>query len=75
MSKMPLNYQRSSFTWRNCGFVGVACMDVACEQVLPLEESREATQEQHTKEDASVRGGEREEEFSPSHSIGLPNFF
>ena len=43
----------------------VACMDVACEQVLPFEESREATREQHTKEDASVRGGEREEEFFP----------
>ena len=24
----------SSFTWRNCGFVRVACMDVACEQVF-----------------------------------------
>ena len=65
LSKMPLNYQRSSFTWKNCGFVGVTCMDVACKQVLPLEESREATREQHTKEDASVRGGEREEEFFP----------
>ena len=50
-------------------------MDVACEQVLPLEESREATLEQHTKEDASVRGGERKEEFSSLHSIDLPNFF
>ena len=73
--KLPLNYQRSSFTWRNCGFVHVACMDVACEQVLPLGESREATQEQHAKEDASVRGREREKEFSSSHSIDLPNFF
>ena len=54
----------------------VACMDVACEQVLPFEESREATREQHTKEDASVRGGEREEEFFSLHGIGLPlNFF
>ena len=51
---MPLNYQCSSFTWRNCGFVRVACNDVACEQVLPLEESREATREQHAKEDASL---------------------
>ena len=33
--KLPLNYQRSSFTWRNFRFVRVACMDVACEQVLP----------------------------------------
>ena len=72
---MPLNYQCSSFTWRNCGFVRVACNDVACEKVLPLEESREATREQHAKEDASVRGREREEEFSSSHSIDLPNFF
>ena len=77
LSNMPLNYQRSSFTWRNCGFVRVACMDVACEKVLPLEESREATREQHTKEDAraSVRAGEREEKFSSLHSIDLPNFF
>ena len=50
-------------------------MDTACEQVLPLGEWREATREQHAKEDASVRGGESEEEFSSSHSIGLPNFF
>ena len=53
----------------------VACMEVAYEQVLPLEESREATREQHTKEDASVRGGEREEEVSSLYSIDLPNFF
>ena len=33
------------------------------------------TGEQHTREDASVRGGEREEEFSFLHSIDLPNFF
>ena len=50
-------------------------MDVACEQVLALEESREATRQQHTKKDASVRGGEREEEFSSLHSIDLPNLF
>ena len=73
--KMPLNYQRSSFTLRNCGFVRLACMDAACEQVLPLGKLREATREQHPKEEASIRGGEREEEFSSSHSIGLPNFF
>ena len=35
-----------------------------CEQFLPLGKLREATREQHSKEDASVRGGEREEEFS-----------
>ena len=50
-------------------------MDVDCEQALLLGESREATREQHAKEDASVRGGEREEEFSSLHSIGLSNFF
>ena len=72
LSKMPLNYQRSCFTLRNCGFVHVACMEVACEQVLPLEESREATREQHAKEDASLRGGEREEKFSSLHNIDLP---
>ena len=75
LSKMPLNYQCSSFTMRNCGFVCVACMDVACEQVLPLGESQEAIQEQHAKEDTSVRGGKREEDFSVSHSIDLPSFF
>ena len=75
LSKMPLNYQRSSFTRRNCGFVRVAWMEVACEQVLPLEELREATREQHTKEDASVRGGEREEEVSSLHNIDLPLTF
>ena len=75
LSKMPLNYQRSCFTWRNWGFVHVACMEVAYEQVLPLEEPREATREQHTNEDASVRGGEREEEVSSLHSIDIPNFF
>ena len=53
----------------------VACMDVACEQVLPSGESQEAIQEQHAKEDASVRGGKREEDFSVSHSIDLPSFF
>ena len=52
-----------------------ACMDVACEQALPLGESREATRELHAKEDASVRDGKREEEFSSSHSIDLLNFF
>ena len=36
LSKIPLNYEPSSFTWRKCGFVLVACMDVACEQVLPF---------------------------------------
>ena len=60
---------------RNCGFVRVACMDVACEQVLALGESQEAIQEQHAKEDASVRGGKREEELSSLHSIDLLNFF
>ena len=40
-------------------------MDVDCEQALPLRESREATREQHAKEHAIVRGGEREEEFLP----------
>ena len=50
-------------------------MEVACEQVLPLEELREATREQHTKEDASVRGGEREEEVSSLHNIDLPLTF
>ena len=50
-------------------------MEVAYEQVLPLEEPREATREQHTNEDASVRGGEREEEVSSLHSIDIPNFF
>ena len=52
-----------------------ACMDVACEQALRLGESREATRELHAKEDASVRDGKREEEFSSSHSIDLLNFF
>ena len=64
LSKMSLNYQRSGLIWRNCGFVRVACMDADCEQFLPLGKLREATREQHSKEDASVRGGEREEEFS-----------
>ena len=50
-------------------------MDVASEQALPLGESRKATREQHAKEDASVRGGEREEEVSSLHSIDLYNFF
>ena len=50
-------------------------MDVACEPALPLGESREATREQHAKEDVIVRGGEREEEFSSLHSIDLSNFF
>ena len=50
-------------------------MDVDCEQALPLGESREATREQQAKEDASVRGGEREEKFSPLHSVDLSNFF
>ena len=50
-------------------------MDVACEQAFPLGESREATRELHTKEDASVRGGKREQEFSSSYSIDLLNFF
>ena len=50
-------------------------MDVACEQALPLGESQEATREQHSKEDASVRGGEREEWFSSLRSIDLSNFF
>ena len=63
LSKMPLNYQCSSFTMRNCGFVRVACMDVACEQVLPLGESQEAIQEQHAKEDASVRVGKERKIF------------
>ena len=40
-----------------------------------LGESQEAIQEQHAKEDASVRGGKREEDFSVSHSIDLPSFF
>ena len=52
-----------------------SCMDVACEQALPLGESREATRDQHAKEDASVRGREREEKFSSLHSIDLLNFF
>ena len=69
---MPLNYQRSRFTWNNCGCAR-SFIDVACEQALPLRESREATQEQHAKEDASVRGGEREEEFSSLHSTDLSN--
>ena len=34
--------------------VRLACMDVACEQVLPLGKSREATREQRAKEDSSV---------------------
>ena len=71
---MLLNYQRSRFTWK-ITVVRVACVDVACEQALPLGESREATREQHAKEDVSVRGGEREEEFSSLHSIDLSNFF
>ena len=50
-------------------------MDVACEQALPLGESQEAKREQLSKEDASVRGGEREEWFSSLHSIDLSNFF
>ena len=50
-------------------------MDVACEQALPLGESQEATREQHSNEDASVSGGEREELFSSLHSIDLSNFF
>ena len=52
-----------------------ACMDVACEQALPLGESREATRELYAKEDASVRSGKREEELSSLHSIDLLNFF
>ena len=75
LSKMPLNYQRSSFTWSNCGFARVACMNVACEQVLSLRDSREATQEQHAKEDISARGGEREEECSSSHSVARSSQF
>ena len=50
-------------------------MDVDCEQPLRLGESREATRELHAKEDASVRGGEREEKFPYLHSIDLSNFF
>ena len=50
-------------------------MDVDCEEALPLGESREATREQQAKEDASVRGGEREEKFSSLHSVDLSNFF
>ena len=46
-------------------------MDVDCEEALPLGESREATREQQAKEDASVRGGEREEKFSSLHSVDL----
>ena len=46
-------------------------MDVDCEEALPLGESRE----QQAKEDASVRGGEREEKFSSLHSVDLSNFF
>ena len=52
-----------------------ACTDVACEQALPLGESREATRELYAKEDASVRGGKREGELSSLHSIDLLNFF
>ena len=50
-------------------------MDVACEQALALGESQEATREQHAKEDASLRSGEKEEEFSSLHSIDFFNFF
>ena len=71
---MLLNYQRSG-SRGTITVVRVACMDVACEQALPLGESREAEREQHAKEDVSVRGGEREEEFSFLHSIDLSNFF
>ena len=68
-TKLPALSFRQEKLWLS------ACMDVACEQVLPLGESREATRELHAKEDASVRGGKREEEFSSSHSIDLLNFF
>ena len=50
-------------------------MDVDCEEALPLGESREAAREQQAKEDASVRGGEREKKFSSLHSVDLSNFF
>ena len=33
------------------------------------------TRKQHAKEDTRIRGGEREEKFSSSSSIHLPNFF
>ena len=73
LSKMPLNYQRSRFTWRNCGCER-SLYGCSLEVTSPLEESREAMREQHATEDASVRGGEREEEFSSLHSIDISNF-
>ena len=49
-------------------------MLVACEQALHyLRESREVTQEQHAKGDASARGGERKGELATiSHKFSFP---
>ena len=53
----------------------VACMDVACEQVFFLLFGGGGVARSHVKEDASLRGGEREEEFSSAHRIDLRNLF
>ena len=70
LSKMPLNYQRSSFTLRNCG-CALSLYGCSLRASSPFGEVAKS----HPKEDTSVRGGEREEEFSSSHSIGLPISF
>ena len=73
MSQMPLNYQRSCFTWRNCGCTPsvYVCSLLAS---FPFGGVVRSHAKAERKGDTSVMGREREEEFSSSHYIDLPNF-